>query len=76
MVKARKRGKQITARHTPPKIDERCFNCKKAVTMNDYCYGCNSFVCPGCDERGANGAVGGHLPEHHLTPFEGFGGKP
>lgn len=68
MAKARKRGRQAEAKRIAPKFAGKCFNCKKDVTQDDYCYGCSSYVCDGCDERGANGAAGIHLPEDHLGP--------
>jgi len=51
----------------PKREIARCFNCRKVVGEDDYCHGCNVYVCDQCDARGANGAAGPHLPEQHLS---------
>lgn len=40
-----------------------CFNCKKSVSKDDYCYGCKHTVCEGCD---VGHIAGTHTKEAHL----------
>lgn len=51
----------------PKKEIARCFNCDAVVGEDDYCHGCDAYVCDKCDARGANGAMGRHPREAHLT---------
>lgn len=47
----------------------KCFNCRKAVGREDYCYGCKAFVCLDCMEPSLLQTVfmdGTHKPDDHL----------
>jgi len=43
----------------------KCYFCGLPCTDEDYCYGCQEFVCSKCDERGMELDFGGHLIEEH-----------
>jgi hypothetical protein len=41
-----------------------CYFCGAAVGDDDYCFGCNEYVCEAC---GATFCVGRHSPECHAA---------
>jgi len=43
----------------------KCYFCGLPCNDEDYCYGCQEFVCSKCDERGMELDFGGHLIEEH-----------
>lgn len=45
--------------------EKKCYFCKKSCTGDDYCYGCQEFVCGICDERGMDLPFESHPIEIH-----------
>lgn len=45
-------------------IMPKCYFCHKEVSEDDYCFGCDDYVCEKCDENQTK-AVGDHLVEDH-----------
>lgn len=48
-----------------PEFFGDCFNCGKAVTNYDFCYGCSQFVCEICNVNME--AYGNHNRMEHLV---------
>ncbi len=47
----------------------KCYFCGLPCTDEDYCYGCQEFVCSKCDERGMELAFAPHsIEEHNVSP--------
>ena len=43
----------------------KCYFCGLPCTDEDYCYGCQEFVCSKCDERGMELEFATHSIEEH-----------
>ena len=43
----------------------RCYFCKLPCVDDDYCYGCQEFICSRCDERGIETPFGSHSVGEH-----------
>ena len=43
----------------------KCYFCGLPCTDEDYCYGCQEFICSKCDERGMELVFAPHLIEEH-----------
>lgn len=47
---------------TLSKKEPKCYFCGKHCTEEDFCYGCQQYICEDCDETGI---MGSHDPEDH-----------
>jgi hypothetical protein len=47
-------------------LDGECYFCTALCGEEDYCTGCNEFVCPDCDEIPFEDLLPGHEPEEHV----------
>ena len=48
-----------------PQVPRACFVCEKAVTDDDFCFGCREAICEACDRNGKTMPFGPHLREAH-----------
>ena len=47
-------------------LTPKCYFCKQVVTEEDYCYGCEQYVCEKCFDEDGDFPVGKHQVEDHM----------
>lgn len=55
----------MTKKKLAKPLTGKCFNCGKAVTEDDFCFGCKAYVCEECNTNGLNVPWGGHDKSAH-----------
>jgi hypothetical protein len=47
------------------KTEGICYFCEDPCDQDDYCFGCQQFICKGCDKRGLEMPFAAHDIEEH-----------
>jgi hypothetical protein len=53
-------------RPSKPTVEAKCFNCGDPVDQDNFCHGCEHYVCDACDQRQYTGRMGPHDKSDHL----------